>query len=121
MLAVVGALLSVTLAGLGWAGALMARQRAEAAADLAALAGAAALQTGGAGCAEAERVVAANAPNAPAGADHTDRAARPVLASCRVAGSHVGLVVEVVVSVPVEVFGVEVSPALGRARAGVAR
>lgn len=102
VLAAAAALLIVSLGWLGWAGALLARQRAESAADLAALAAAAAVQRGGDGCVEAERVAAANA-------------AAPSLASCQVRGSEV----EVVVSVTVEVFGVRLSPALARARAGV--
>lgn len=114
VLACVGALLTVTLGGLGWAGALAARQRAESAADLAALAGAMASHRGRDGCAVAAHVVAANAAQGA-------RDAPPLLVSCRLAGSSDELTIEVEIEVPVEVLGLELAPARARARAGDVR
>jgi len=51
--------LAATAAAFAWVGAVVARQRADAAADLAALAAAAEAMRGGDGCAAAQRVAAA--------------------------------------------------------------
>jgi len=69
-------------AALGVVGAMIAdHRRAQGAADLAALAGATALQRGGGGCAEAERVAVANAAT---------------LTTCRVEGRDVVVTVRTV-------------------------
>ena len=99
--AVVGALLTVSLGVLAWSGALVARQRAQNAADLAALAAARHAVSGGEGCAAAGRLVSA---------------AGGRLLGCTV---HDGAVVTVLVEVPVPlVRGLEIPPARARARAG---
>ena len=95
VLLVVLGLAGALAAGLG--GVLVAKRRAASAADLAALAGASALQRGDPGCA----VVAATA-----------RANRAQVVSCQVDGE----VVEVEVSVPVHALGI--TDVRDRARAG---
>ena len=99
-----GVVLSVTVATLAWAGAVQGRQRAENAADLAALAGARAERSGGDGCERAARVSQANGAR---------------LIRCEpVAGSLVMVVVEVA-SASRLLRGLDVPPARARARAGV--
>lgn len=100
--AVVALVLSAGSAGLGLAGALVARQRAEAAADLAALAGGQALLRGGDACGTAGRVAAAGK-------------ARVVV--CKPAGTIVYVVVEV--TLPGVLGRLDMPPARARARAGV--
>lgn len=95
VLLVVLGLAGALAAGLG--GVLVAKRRAASAADLAALAGAAAVQRGDPGCAAAAATV-------------RDNRARVV--SCQVAGE----VVEVEVSVPVHALGI--ADVQDRARAG---
>jgi len=97
-----GVLVAVTAGALAVAGALVARQRAESAADLAALAAA----RGGAGCAVAARVAAA---------------AGGRVVACAVDGSAVAPDVSLVVEVPVPgvLAALDVPPARARARAGV--
>lgn len=58
--------LAATVAAFVWVGAVVARQRADAAADLAALAAAAEALRGGDGCAAAQRVAAAMSARAVA-------------------------------------------------------
>ena len=100
-LAAAAALLSVTLGVLAWSGALVARQRAQNAADLAALAAARHAARGGDGCAAAVRLAAASGAT---------------LAGCAVLD---GAVVTVLVEVPVtSVRGLDIGPARARARAG---
>jgi secretion/DNA translocation related TadE-like protein len=53
------AVLAVAVTALAWGGALVARHRADRAADIAALAGAATVQAGGDGCGAAIRLAAA--------------------------------------------------------------
>jgi secretion/DNA translocation related TadE-like protein len=94
---------AASLAVLGWAAAVVAQQRAESAADLAALAAARSLVTGGAPCPAGTRVATA------AGAR---------LVGCATSGAEVTVVVEL--SVPARsVLGLDVPPARARARAGV--
>ena len=100
--AVVALVLSAGSAALGLAGALVARQRAEAAADLAALAGAQALLRGGDPCTTARRVAAAG---------------RARVVVCEPAGTTVHLVVEV--TLPGVLARLDMPPARARARAGV--
>ena len=93
----VGLFLAVTVLGLRLGGAMLARQQAESAADLGALAGAAdILQGAGVACATAREVVEAN---------------RASITSCAADG--LDLLVEV--QVPVPAWG---GNAAGRARAG---
>lgn len=96
----IGALTAVTLLALTAGGILVDHRRAEAAADLAALAGAAALRDGADGCAAAERLARANGA---------------VLAGCEVALETV--LVEVVVDTG---FAELVGTITARARAGPA-
>ena len=100
--AVVAVVLSAATAGLALAGALVTRQRAEAAADLAALAGAQALLRGGDACGTARRVAAAG---------------RASVVACQPVGTAVHLVVEV--PLPGVLGRLDVPPARARARAGV--
>ena len=100
--AVVAVVLSAATVSLGLVGALVARQRAEAAADLAALAGARELLRAGDACGTAGRVAAAG------GARVTE---------CEAAGTTVRLVVEV--ALPGVLDRLDVPPARARARAGV--
>ncbi|GAB3263398.1 hypothetical protein GCM10027425_27830 [Alteromonas gracilis] len=90
---------ALTLAGVG--GVLVAHRQAQAAADLAALAGAGALQEGQDSCTVADVIAARNGAS---------------LIDCREEGA------EVVVSVEVEAAGVPAGPwrLVGRARAGPA-
>lgn len=100
-LAVVGVVLTLTVAGLVLASAVVASHRARLAADLGALAGASALQRGDgatAACARAARVATAN---------------RARVGSCAVDGATLTLSVDVVAPG----WG---SPAVARARAGPA-
>lgn len=85
-LGAVGALATVLAAALLLCGVVAARHRAESAADLAALAGAVALQRGGDACAEAARVGAANDATIRCvvdGADVVVEAGAPVPAAAR--------------------------------------
>ena len=100
--AVVAVVLSAATATLGLAGALVARQRAEAAADLAALAGAEALLRSGDACGTAGRVAAAG---------------RARMVACQPLGTTVDLVVEV--ALPGVLSRLDMPPARARARAGV--
>jgi secretion/DNA translocation related TadE-like protein len=102
LVAVVAVVLSGAAAALGLAGALVTRQRAEAAADLAALAGAQALVRGGDACGTAERVAAAG---------------RARVLVCDPVGTTVHLVVEV--RLPGFLGPLDMPPARARARAGV--
>jgi secretion/DNA translocation related TadE-like protein len=102
MVAVVAVVLSAAAAALGLAAALVTRQRAEAAADLGALAGAQALLRGDDACGAAGRVAAAGS-------------ARVV--ACDAAGTTVHLLVEV--ALPGPLGALDVPPARARARAGV--
>lgn len=95
-------LLLTALAVLAWSGALVVRQRAEAAADLAALAGAQALLSGSPPCGRAGRVAVAGGAR---------------LVACDVAAGSVTVVVEV--RVPGVLRRLDVPPARARARAGV--
>ncbi|HTE73239.1 MAG TPA: Rv3654c family TadE-like protein [Actinomycetes bacterium] len=104
LVTLVAVVLSAATCALGLAGALVARQRAEAAADLAALAGAQALVRGGDACGSAGRVTSAG---------------RARMVVCRPAGSTVLLVVEV--ALPGILGRLDVPPARARARAGVPR
>jgi secretion/DNA translocation related TadE-like protein len=88
---------------LAWATALVSRQRAEAAADLSALAAAQALVSGGEPC--------------PAGHRVADSAGAR-LVGCSTTGTAVTVVVEVEAP-PRAVLGLDVPPARARARAGV--
>jgi secretion/DNA translocation related TadE-like protein len=88
---------------LAWAAAVVSRQRAEAAADLAALAAARTLVAGGVPCSAGHRVADA------AGAR---------LVGCTAAGTAVTVVVEVQLP-PRAVLGLDLPPARARARAGV--
>lgn len=102
VLVVATVVLAATSAGLLWAGAVAARQRAEAAADLAALAAASAAAVGVDGCTRAARVVAASP-------------GRVRLVSCTVAGTEA----TVLVAAPVPwSAGLDTPPARARARAG---
>jgi secretion/DNA translocation related TadE-like protein len=103
VVAVVGVLLSAALAVLAVGAALVTRQRAEASADLAALAGARALLRGADPCGAAGRVA---------------RAGPARLVGCRPAGA---AVLEVVVEVPLPgaFRRLDMPPARARARAGV--
>ncbi len=97
----IGALLSLMLGGLMVLSAVLASHRAQAAADLGALAAASSLVAGegsAAACADGARVVAANAA---------------VLLRCRDSG---GLSVELVVEVPASIS--RIGTATARARAG---
>jgi secretion/DNA translocation related TadE-like protein len=100
--AVVAVVLSAATATLGLAGALVARQRAEAAADLAALAGAQALLRGGDACGTAGRVAVAG---------------RARVVACQPLGTALDLVVEV--ALPGVLGRLDMPPARARARAGV--
>jgi secretion/DNA translocation related TadE-like protein len=102
LVAVVAVVLSAATAALVLGGALVSRQRAEAAADLAALAGAQALLRGGDACGAAGRVAAAG---------------RARVVVCEPAGSTLHLVVEV--ALPGVLGRLDVPPARARARAGV--
>ena len=96
-------LLAVTVAVVSWAGALGARQRAEAAADLAALAGASAQTRGADPCAAADRVA---------------RAQQARLVRC--VSEAAAVLVEVEVHLPSATLRwLSVPPARARARAGV--
>jgi secretion/DNA translocation related TadE-like protein len=96
-------LLVVTaVVGLGWAAAVTARQRAEAAADLAALSAARTLLAGGAACPAGGRVAAASGAR---------------LVACSATADSVTVVVEVAVPRRA-VLGLVVPPARARARAG---
>lgn len=88
---------------LGWATAVVTRQRAENAADLAALAAARALVAGGVPCSAGTRVAAATGAR---------------LVGCAVSGESVTVVVEIAVPSRA-LLGVDVPPARARARAGV--
>ena len=99
------AVLAVAFTALAWGGALVARHRADRAADLAALAGAATLQAGGDGCTAAIRSAAAQGAR---------------VTSCQVADA-----TTVLVAVAVDVVGPaarwgRLPPARARARAGPA-
>jgi secretion/DNA translocation related TadE-like protein len=94
-------LVTVTVGVLVWSGALVARQRAQSAADLAALAAARHAGRGGDACAAAARVVRASGAN---------------LIGCA-AGSAADVLVEVEVEMPAA-SGLGVPPARARARAG---
>ena len=95
-------LLCLLGAGLAFVGAAHAtHRRAQSAADLAALAGAQALQRGSAGCAESARVTSAN---------------EATLAECRVQGEEVWLTV----TVPGPEWWGRAPTVTGRARAGPA-
>lgn len=101
-LVVAAVLLATTVGALTWSSAVDARQRAESAADLSALAAARAVATGADGCATAERVT---------------RASRARLAWCAASGSTVSVVVEA------EAWSgllrrLDMPPARARARAG---
>lgn len=97
----VAVVLAAVCVALTWAGAVAARQQAEGAADLAALAGARAVLTGGDGCAAAGRVAWAGGA---------------WLAGCRVgAGADVTVAVEVH---PGWLRRLDMPPARARARAG---
>ena len=102
LVTVAAVVLSTATASLGLAGALVTRQRAEAAADLAALAGAGALVRGGDGCGAAGRVAVAG---------------RARMVACDVVGTTVHLVVEV--PLPGVLGRLDMPPARARARAGV--
>jgi secretion/DNA translocation related TadE-like protein len=99
------AVLAISITALSWGGALVARHRADRAADIAALGGAATLQAGGDGCAAAIRLARAQ------GAQAT---------SCQVIDATTVLV-EVAVNVvgPAARWG-RLPPARARARAGPA-
>ena len=99
---VVALVLSAGSVALGLAGAYVARQRAEAAADLAALAGGQALLHGGDACDTAGRVAAAG---------------RARVVVCQPAATTVYLVVEV--TLPGVLSWPDMPPARARARAGV--
>jgi len=88
---------------LAWAASLVSRQRAEAAADLAALAAARTLVAGGAPCPAGHRVAAASGAR---------------LVGCTASGSAVTVVVQVPLP-SLGVLGLDVPPARARARAGV--
>lgn len=94
--------LSVCLGVLAWAGAVVARQRAENAADLAALAAARSHLGGLDGCVAAARVAAASGAR---------------LVACRPGMSDVTVSVEVPLAVPLR--RLDMPPARARARAGV--
>ena len=94
-------LLLTALAVLAWSAALVVRQRAEAAADLAALAGARALLSGSPPCDRAGRVAAAGGAR---------------LVGCEVATSSVSVLVEV--PAPRVLRRLDMPPARARARAG---
>ena len=114
VLCTAGLLMTVTAGLLAVAGALVARQRAESAADLAALAGARSSQPGdGGGAAAAD-------PGCTA-AQRVATAARATVVACVAAGSPGRPVVTVVVEVPVPrlLAVLDVPPARARARAGV--
>jgi len=102
LVAVVAVVLSAATVALGLAAALVTRQRAEAAADLAALAGAQALVRGGDACGTARRVAAAG---------------RARVVVCEPVGTTVHLVVEV--RLPGVLGRLDMPPARARARAGV--
>jgi secretion/DNA translocation related TadE-like protein len=102
LVAAVAVVLSGATCAMALAGALVSRQRAEAAADLAALAGAQALVRGGDACGTAGRVAAAG---------------RARLVVCQPVGSTVHLVVEV--ALPGILGRLDMPPARARARAGV--
>jgi len=102
LVAVVAVVLSAATVALGLAAALVTRQRAEAAADLAALAGAQALVRGGDACGTAGRVAAAG---------------RARVVACEPVGTTVHLVVEV--RLPGVLGRLDMPPARARARAGV--
>ncbi len=84
-IALLGVLVTVTVAVGGGVGVVAGHRRAQAAADLAALAGATTLQDGGDGCAHAAHIAARNAAR---------------LASCEVDGWSVTLTVVTSVHVP---------------------
>lgn len=99
----VAVVLSVTVAVLTWASAVQSRQRAESAADLAALSGARAQVAGADGCERAARVALAN---------------RARLKDCTEGPGGVEVVVEVpVLSGPLAQL--DMPPARAKARAGV--
>jgi secretion/DNA translocation related TadE-like protein len=91
------------LAVLGWAAAVVARQRAESAADLSALAAARALSAGGVPCAAGGRVAEASGAR---------------LVGCAASGDEVTVVVELALPRRA-VLGLDLPPARARARAGV--
>jgi secretion/DNA translocation related TadE-like protein len=99
------AVLAVSVTALAWGGALVARHRADRAADIAALGGAAALQVGGDGCTAAAGLAAAQGAR---------------VTSCRVIDATT-LLLEVAVDVvgPAARWG-RLPPARARARAGPA-
>jgi secretion/DNA translocation related TadE-like protein len=88
---------------LGWAAAVVARQRAEGAADLAALAAARALVAGDEPCSSGSRVAVASGAR---------------LVACTSSGTAVTIVVEIAVP-PRALLGLDLPPARARARAGV--
>jgi secretion/DNA translocation related TadE-like protein len=99
------AVLAVAVTALAWGGALVARHRADRAADIAALAGATALQGGGDGCVAAMRLAAAQGAR---------------VTSCQVIdATTVLLEVAVDVAGPAAQWG-PLPPARARARAGPA-
>ncbi len=104
VLIVVAVVMSATLGVLAWAGAVVARQRAESAADLAALAAAREAGRGGDACSAARRVVDAS---------------RVRLTACWVAGA-AEVTVTVETPVPALLDGLGLPPARARARAGPA-
>lgn len=112
ILCTAGLLMTVTAGLLAVAGALVARQRAESAADLAALAGARSSQPGGGGAAADPGCTAAQL---------VATEARATVVACAEAGSPARPVVTVVVEVPVPrlLAVLDVPPARARARAGV--
>ena len=96
--------LAVSVTALAWGGTLVARHRADRAADIAALGGAATLQAGGDGCAAAARLADAQGAR---------------VTSCRVIDATVLLEVAVDVVGPAARWG-RLPPARARARAGPA-
>lgn len=100
--AVVAVVLSAATAALALSGALVTRQRADAAADLAALAGAQALLRGGDACVTAGRVAAVG---------------RARVVACEPMGTSVYVVVEA--ALPGVLGRLDMPPARARARAGV--
>jgi secretion/DNA translocation related TadE-like protein len=98
------AVLAVSVTALAWGGVLVARHRADRAADIAALGGAATLQTGGDACSVAARLAAAQGARVTA---------------CRVIDATVLLEVAVDVAGPATRWG-RLPPARARARAGPA-
>lgn len=104
LLVVVAVVTAATLGVLAWSGAVVARQRAESVADLAALAAARAVSGGADACAAALHVVDASGTR---------------LAACSVTGAtEVSVVVET--PVPDLLDGLGLPPARARARAGPA-